>query len=32
MKDRRGDREGLRWGDVDLNAGLVRLSDSKTGA
>ena len=32
MKDRRGDREGLRWGDVDLNAGLVRLRDSKTGA
>ena len=32
MKDRRGDREGLRWGDVDLNAGLVRLTDSKTGA
>lgn len=32
MKDRRGDREGLRWGDVDLNAGLIRLTDSKTGA
>ena len=32
MKDRRGDREGLRWGDLDLEAGLVRLEDSKTGA
>lgn len=31
MKDRRGDREGLRWGDVDLDAATVTLHDSKTG-
>jgi len=30
-KARRGDREGLRWGDVDLEAGTVRLRDTKTG-
>ena len=30
-KDRRGGREGLRWGDVDLDAGLITLRDSKTG-
>ena len=30
-KDRRGGREGLRWGDVDLDTGLVTLHDSKTG-
>lgn len=32
MKDRRGSREGLRWGDVNLETGLVCLEDSKTGA
>jgi integrase len=31
MKDRRNGREGLRWGDVDLERGLVTLHDSKTG-
>ena len=30
-KDRRGGREGLRWGDVDLEAGVITLRDSKTG-
>jgi integrase len=30
-KDRRNGREGLRWGDIDLDAGLVHLADSKTG-
>ena len=30
-KDRRGAREGLRWGDVDLESGLITLRDSKTG-
>ena len=30
-KDRRGGREGLRWGDVDLDAGVITLRDSKTG-
>ena len=29
---RRGEREGLRWGDVDLEAGTIRLRDTKTGA
>lgn len=29
-KERRGPREGLRWADVDLDRGLVRL-DTKTG-
>jgi len=29
---RRGERKGLRWGDVDLEAGTVRLWDTKTGA
>lgn len=28
---RRGDREGLRWGDVDLDAGVVHLRSTKTG-
>lgn len=32
MKNRRGDREGLRWNDVDLDAGTVTLPDTKTGA
>lgn len=32
MRDRRTAREGLRWGDVDLDAGTVRLRDTKTGA
>ncbi len=32
MKDRRSEHEGLRWGDVKFEAGLVRLQDSKTGA
>jgi len=31
-KNRRGPREGLRWGDVDLDEGRIRLHDSKTGA
>jgi integrase len=31
VKVRRGKREGLRWGDVDLEQGLVRLHDTKTG-
>lgn len=31
-KARRSGREGLRWADVDLEGGLVRLRDSKTGA
>lgn len=31
MKDRRGVREGLRWGDIDLAAGVVHLHDTKTG-
>jgi len=31
MKNRRGPREGLRWGDVDIEAGLVHLRDTKTG-
>lgn len=30
-KDRRGKLEGLRWGDVDLDAGLIHLRDSKAG-
>jgi integrase len=30
-KARRGPMEGLRWGDVDLNRGLVRIRDSKAG-
>lgn len=29
---RRGECEGLRWGDVDLEAGTLRLRDTKTGA
>jgi integrase len=29
--ERRGDVDGLRWGDVDLDTGLVTLQDSKTG-
>jgi integrase len=29
---RRGGSEGLRWGEVDLEAGTIRLRDSKTGA
>lgn len=32
MRDRRSEHEGLRWGDVDLDAGVVRLRDTKTGA
>jgi integrase len=28
---RRGEIEGLRWGDVDLAGGCLRLSESKTG-
>jgi len=32
MKDRRGGREGLRWGDVNFETGVVRLQESKTGA
>ena len=31
-KDRRGGSEGLRWADIDLEAGTVSLRDSKTGA
>ncbi len=31
-KKRRGKLEGLRWGDVDLEAGTLRLRQSKTGA
>jgi integrase len=31
MVARRGDREGLRWGDIDLTAGRITLRDSKTG-
>jgi integrase len=31
MKTRRGDRDGLRWGDLDLDRGLVHLRDTKTG-
>lgn len=31
VKERRGKREGLRWGDIDLDAGLVHLHDTKTG-
>ena len=31
-KERRSDREGLRWRDVDLESGVVHLHDSKTGA
>ena len=30
-KKRRGDLEGLRWGDVDLDAGVIRLRQTKTG-
>jgi len=30
-KRRRGSREGLRWGDVDLERGRIHLHDSKTG-
>jgi integrase len=30
-KNRRGSREGLRWGDVDLEQGRIQLHDSKTG-
>lgn len=30
-RERRGKREGLRWGDVDLDAGAIHLRDSKTG-
>ncbi len=30
-KNRRGKREGLRWGDVDLKAGVIHLRDTKTG-
>jgi len=30
-KHRRGGREGLRWCDLDLEAGLIYLHDSKTG-
>ena len=29
---RRGELEGLRWGDVQLEAGTITLRDSKTGA
>ncbi len=32
LKNRRGKSEGLRWGEVDLDRGLVRLQDTKTGA
>jgi integrase len=32
MKDRRGGREGLRWGDINFETGVVRLEESKTGA
>jgi integrase len=28
---RKGEIEGLRWDEVDIDAGLLRLSDSKTG-
>ncbi|HSL83241.1 MAG TPA: integrase family protein [Thermoanaerobaculia bacterium] len=31
MKKRRGEKEGLRWGDTDLDRGIVWLRDSKTG-
>ena len=31
MKDRRGDREGLRWADLDLDRALAHLRDTKTG-
>ncbi len=31
-KKRRGKLEGLRWGDVDLEAGTIRLRQTKTGA
>jgi integrase len=31
MKDRRNGREGLRWGDVDLDRALVALRDTKAG-
>lgn len=31
MKDRRGPRDDLRWGDIDLDGGLVHLHDTKTG-
>jgi integrase len=31
MKARRGEREGLRWGDVDLDRGRITLRDSKAG-
>ena len=32
LRERRGKREGLRWGDVDLERGLITLHDTKTGA
>ncbi len=32
LRERRGKQEGLRWGDVDLDRGLVTLRDTKTGA
>lgn len=32
MRIRHGDREGLRWGDIDLEGGLIHLRDTKTGA
>lgn len=31
LRIRRGEREGLRWGDVDLEGGLIHLQDTKTG-
>jgi len=31
MKVRRGEREGLRWGDVDLEGGMMTLHATKTG-
>lgn len=31
LTSRRGEREGLRWSDVDLDSGFIRLRDSKTG-
>ncbi len=32
LRERRGKREGLRWGEVDLDRGLITLNDTKTGA
>lgn len=31
LKDRRSDGDGLHWGDVDLDAGVIRLRRAKTG-